>query len=76
MMATYDVWDVDTGNNLGHFEREEEALRLVCALTDRYGEAYADDLQLGGRDEHGDILPPLSGRLLVERARRLTAIPR
>jgi hypothetical protein len=73
MVTSYDLWDVDTGNNLGHFEREEEALKVVCALTDRYGDAYADDLQLGGQDDQGNPRKPLTGRLLLDRARKLAA---
>ena len=66
-MAHYDVWDTDTNNMVGHYTNEMDALRLVRDLLDSYGDAYADDLQLGGRDNADRILPPLGGAELVIR---------
>jgi hypothetical protein len=65
----YDLWDVDTGNNLGHFASEADALERVRILLDTYGDAYADDLQLGGQAEEGHLIPPLAGAKLAQRAR-------
>ena len=69
MAYGYDLWDVDSGNNLGHFASEAEAFERVRVLLDAYGEAYAEDLQLGGQDEEGRLVPPLAGAALARRAR-------
>ncbi len=68
-MAHYDVWDTDTNNVVGHYTSEDDALRFVRDLLDTYGDAYADDLQLGGRDNADRIFPPLGGAGLVAKAR-------
>ena len=68
-MISYDLWDVDTGNNLGHFGSEEEALERVRALLDAYGDAYAEELHLGAQDQDGRPIPSLSGAALARAAR-------
>ncbi len=66
----YDLWDVELGKYLGRFEHEAEALAYVRSLLDRYGDAYAADLELGATDDE-DGRGNLTGAALVERARGL-----
>lgn len=56
-MVVYDLWDIETGNIIGTFESEGEALRLVRELVDVNGHQYADALDLGWIDgeETGSI---------------------
>ena len=63
----YDLWDVETGNYLGRYGSEEEALAVVRALVAHYGAAYADDLNLGAEDDAGNYGEPLSGAALLDR---------
>lgn len=54
---------------VGHYTNERDALRLVRDLLDTYGDEYASDLQLGGRDNADRIIPPLGGSELIARVR-------
>jgi hypothetical protein len=67
----YDLWDVETGNYLGRYATEEEALAVVRALVEQYGDHYADDLNLGMEDDAGNVGEPLSGPALLARAAAL-----
>ena len=64
----YDLWDIDTGNLHGNFSTEKEALELVRTLVDAFGEAFTEDLQLGGCDDAGRPIAPLRGAALLKRA--------
>jgi hypothetical protein len=67
----YDLWDVETGNYLGRYATEEEALAVVRALIEQYGDGYADDLNLGAEDDAGSFSGPLSGSALLARVAAL-----
>ena len=64
----YELWDVETGNCLGWFTAEDEALAFVRSLLDRYGTNYADALELGTEDAQGNFLGSSSGASLIARA--------
>lgn len=49
----YERWDVGTGNCIGRYATVREATARVRALLDRFGETYADDLELGEEDDAG-----------------------
>ena len=49
MDAWYELWDVDTGNLVGTFASEADALAEVRGLLAVNGTSYADDLSLGRR---------------------------
>ncbi len=66
----YDLWDIETNNAVGRFDSEAEALDVVRTLLDAFGDAYADELQLGGEDGFGRSFLPLGGAALVALARR------
>ncbi len=64
---TYTLWDIETSNQFGQFEDEEEVLGLVRTLVDHYGARYAKDLGLGRVTAAGVVLEPLSGAALIAR---------
>ena len=66
-----DLWDIETGNYLGRYATEEEALSVVRSLIRHYGPAYADDLNLGAEDDAGPFGEPLSGAALLARLEAL-----
>jgi hypothetical protein len=70
---TYELWNVRTGNALGDFATEEEALAAVRRLVERHGRAYVDKLFLGREDSRGRSTPIAQGQALAERALAATA---
>jgi hypothetical protein len=59
-MKTYELWDGGTGNQIGLYESEREALRDVARDVEEYGaSSYAT---VGLLERHGD----LDGQLLAE----------
>ena len=65
---TYELWDVATGNCIGRFGSEIDALARVRTLLDHFGPGYADDLELGVEDESATFLGSRTGALLVAQA--------
>ena len=65
---TYELWDVATGNCIGCFGSELDALTCVRTLLDHFGPGYAGDLELGVEDEAGTFLGSRTGALLVAQA--------
>lgn len=49
----YELWDVETGNIIGDFDSEAEALAMVRDLLAANSPDYADALSLGRTDESG-----------------------
>lgn len=56
MTAWYELWDVDTGNIVGTFTSEAEALAEVRGLLAVNGASYAADLSLGRKQDSGGEL--------------------
>ncbi len=75
-MSQYHLWDVEANNLLGDYETEEEALRSVKELLDTFGADFADEIVLGGRDAHDNVLPSLAGADLAKRAMRVGSVAR
>jgi hypothetical protein len=50
MNTTFELWDIDSGNVVGSFSTEEDALEVVATLLQSYGRDYARQLALGRRD--------------------------
>ena len=65
----YTLWDVETGNSLGTYDTEDEALAVVAVLIEANGEAYADALSLGRDDPKGTAESIAIGDALRERVR-------
>ena len=69
----YELWDVGTGNCIGRYAAEEEALARVMELLGRFGRDYAADLELAAEDDLGTFLGSQSGAALVARAQAVLA---
>lgn len=68
MNGTFDLWDIESGNLIGTFEDEEDALSFVRKLLDANGLAYADALDLGWMDPDGASRSITTGSALVDRS--------
>ena len=68
MNGTFDLWDIESGNLIGTFEDEQEALAFVRSLLSANGLAYANALDLGWMDPDGRSRTVATGAVLVERA--------
>jgi hypothetical protein len=67
-VATYELWDMASRNQLGAFPTEAEALLVVVEAIERNGIEYADALALGREDQRGRSKMLSSGRALAARA--------
>ena len=78
MSTIYELWDLRSGNAVGGFETEAEALDAVRALVQDHGRSYVDDLSLVREDENGDTTPLAKGATLTDlalRSRRHANVP-
>jgi hypothetical protein len=64
----YELWDIETGNAIGSFRTEAEALLIVRELLESNGADYADALDLGWLDERGNAGSIATGSSLRHRA--------
>lgn len=64
---TYELWNRQTGNAIGEFATEAEALAVVREAVERNGREYADLLFLGV-SSRGRSKPVAEGQALAERA--------
>src|SRR5688572_15660421 len=69
-MATFELWNADSGNLLGTFATEAEALTAVHEAVQRNGETYGAILALGRESSRGKSKIVASGSELVMRAAR------
>ena len=68
MPKLYELWDGDTGNLVGAYESEKDALAAVHDTVRRHGRAAASTLALAVEDEGGEGGMLASGASLIERA--------
>lgn len=66
-MATFELWNAQSGNLLGSFATEELALTAVREAIQRNGKEYAEILALGREDSRGNSRIVASGHQLAER---------
>lgn len=52
MNVAYELWEMRSGNLMGSFPTQEEALTTLAEAVKRYGPSYADTITLTW--EHGD----------------------
>jgi hypothetical protein len=65
-MTTYfDLWDIDTGTSLGTYNTLAEVVSIALELSRANGSAYADDLEIGYRDDMGTRRVLLDGKRLL-----------
>jgi hypothetical protein len=67
-MATFELWNMASGNLAGAFETEAEALAAVRETVARNGDAYGVTLALGRENSRGKSKILASGTELVELA--------
>jgi hypothetical protein len=64
----YELMELSTGNMVGMFDSEDEALRVVADSIKRYGRDSVVTLALGRNDPDGDGEVIAQGRALADRA--------
>ena len=62
----YELWDLDLGNELAYDESEATMAAMVQSLIARYGDAYADVLDLTIEDKSGTMLRHFSAGALIQ----------
>jgi hypothetical protein len=65
----YALWDLESGNQLGDFDTEHEALVVVRDLLDANEPDYAEMLSLGRTGDDGSTVIVADGKALAARAR-------
>jgi hypothetical protein len=66
---SFEIWEMQTGNLVASFAREEDALALVRDAMNDHGESYIATLALVREDDDGQSVTVATGYALVERAR-------
>jgi hypothetical protein len=66
-MATFELWNSESGNLVGSFATEAMALAAIREAIRRNGEGYGELLVLGSEDSRGNSKVIASGRQLVDR---------
>ena len=65
----YELWDFESGNIIGSFDTQNEALRIVREVLDTYGIEEAMHFGLGAEDYNGESRAIAHGAELVDLAR-------
>ncbi len=66
---TYEIWEMQTGNLVASFGREQDALALVRDAVAAHGEAYVRSLALVREEEGGHATTVAAADQLLERVR-------
>lgn len=74
-MTTYELWEMRSGNLVGSWPAEAEALAVVREALARHGPEFVASLSLLSEDTQGDTTVVAEGAALVERARQVTITP-
>ena len=72
-MITYELSDTETGNLVGAYATESEALTVVRRTIEAHGAGYADGLALALDDEKDDVQTLAMGADLATRAQAMLA---
>ena len=70
MSTFYELWDLDSGNMIGDFDSEAEALAVVHDLVEVNTPSFVDLLSLGCTSDDGTFRIVAQGRPLAVRADR------
>ena len=70
----FELWDTETGNIVGTYPTEAEALAVVQRAVEVYGAGYANGLALALDDEEADVLTLAIGAELASRAQEMNAV--
>lgn len=68
-MIGFEIWDTKTGNLLGDYETEAEALADAATAVKAHGEEFVDSLVLIRVGPRGGLSRIAAGATLVSRAR-------
>ncbi len=68
MEVRYEIWDTETGNLIGEFATEDEALDLVRYAIEDWGMDAAASLVMGYGEDNSVASQVIEGRALLERA--------
>ena len=63
---SYEVWDTQSGNLVGAYRTEREALQVVRELVQLNGRDYGEGLALLREDRSGSVTGVAEGAALVE----------
>jgi hypothetical protein len=69
----FELWDLDTGNIIGDFDTEAEALAVVRSLVEVNTPSFVDMISLGCIEDNGSFRIVARGRPLAARADRAHA---
>ena len=69
-MATYELWEMRSGNLVGSWPVEAEALAVVREAMTRHGAEMVASLSLLSEDPRGETTLVAEGAALGERARQ------
>jgi len=67
-MAYYELVNLASGNLVGDYDTEADALRDVRLMVDRYGPSSVATIGLGRNDDEGQVILVAEGADLVARA--------
>lgn len=70
-MATYELWEMRSGNLMGSWSSENEAMSAVRKTLDKHGATLAASLSLLVEDADGATTLIAEGPALIDRARRI-----
>ena len=65
---TYELWEIRSGNLMGAFPSQEEALGELRRAIDLHGTEYADTIVLALEDDTGETTTLAEGKALAELA--------
>jgi hypothetical protein len=74
-MATYELWEMRSGNLVGSWAAEAEALAVVRDAMTRHGAEMVASLSLLSEDARGETTLVAEGEALGERARQASSTP-
>lgn len=69
----YELWDTATGNCIGRYASDVEALARVRELVEHLGVGYADELQLTSENRLGEVQNVRGGERLLASAATVVA---
>ena len=65
---TYELWEMSTGNLIGAYATQQEALALIRRAIVAHGKTYVDTILLGVEDEKGRSKTIAKGQALAHLA--------
>jgi hypothetical protein len=73
-MTAFELWEMRSGNLMGSYETETQALAALAEAVNSYGPAYAESIALV-RESRGRSKTVATGADLTARMKRVSARP-